>query len=74
MQLSVVVRPDREVGGYIAECLDIPGCMSQGETIEEALANVKEAAEGCLLSMREHGDSLPTGEAVFATIPVEVTA
>lgn len=74
MQLSIVIRPDHEDGGFIAECLEIPGCLSQGDTIEETLANVKEAAEGCLLSMLEHGDPLPTGEAVFATIPVEVPA
>lgn len=74
MQLSIVIRPDPEDSGYVAECLEIPGCLSQGETIEEALANIKEAAEGCLLSMVQHGDPLPTGEAVFATIPIEVPA
>jgi predicted RNase H-like HicB family nuclease len=74
MQLSIVIRPDHKDGGYVAECLEIPGCLSQGETIEETLVNIKEAAEGCLLSMVQHGDPLPTGEAVFATIPIEVPA
>jgi len=74
MQLSIVIRPDHEDGGFIAECLDLPGCLSQGNTLEETLANIKEAAEGCLLSMAEHGDPLPTGEAIFATMPIEVPA
>lgn len=74
MQLSVVVRPDLEAGGFVAECVEMPGCLSQGDTIEETLANIKEAAEGCLLSMIQHGDPLPTGQTVFATIPIEVPA
>jgi len=60
MNLSVIIKQDTEVGGYVAECVDIPGCMSQGETVEETLANIREAAEGCLLSMIEHGDVLPS--------------
>ena len=59
MRLSVVIRPDKEAGGYVAEVPEIPGCLSVGDTIEEALANIREAAEGCLASMIEHGDPLP---------------
>ncbi|MGH9554457.1 MAG: type II toxin-antitoxin system HicB family antitoxin [Terriglobales bacterium] len=40
--------------GYIvAECPDIPGCMSQGQTREEALANIRDAISACLLVMIE---------------------
>lgn len=74
MNLSVIIRQDAEVGGYVAECVDIPGCLSEGETVEEALANIREAAEGCLLSMIEHGDPLPTGTSLLTSIPVEVSA
>ncbi len=74
MTLSVIIRPDAEEGGYVAECPELPGCLSQGETIEETLANVREAAEGILLSMREHGDPLPSGDIVIATMSVEVAA
>ena len=34
--------------GYIAHCPAIPGCHSQGETIEEAIENIKDAIKGCL--------------------------
>ena len=37
----------------------LPGCISQGRTKEEALANIKEAAELCLESMEEEGWALP---------------
>ncbi len=47
MQLKVVVHKAEE-GGFWAEVPAIPGCASQGETIEELLANVREAVEGCL--------------------------
>ena len=61
MRLSVVIRPDKEAGGYVAEVPEIPGCLSEGDTIEEAIANIREAAEGCLASMVEHRDAMPRG-------------
>ncbi|MBO0937264.1 type II toxin-antitoxin system HicB family antitoxin [Fibrella sp. HMF5335] len=39
---------DAEEGGYWAEVPAIPGCMTQGDTMEELLENVHEAVEGCL--------------------------
>ena len=47
MKLRVVVH-EAEEGGYWAEVPAIPGCVTQGETFEELLANIYEAVEGCL--------------------------
>ena len=47
MKLHVVVEQD-EAGYYAAEVPALPGCLSQGKTQEEAIANVKEAIEGWL--------------------------
>jgi predicted RNase H-like HicB family nuclease len=47
MQLKVVVHTADE-GGFWAEVPAIPGCASQGDTMDELLANVREAVEGCL--------------------------
>ena len=58
VRLPVVVTPG-EAGYFIAEIPVIPGCFSQGKTKEEALANIKEAAELCLESMEEEGWTLP---------------
>jgi len=37
--------------GYIAHCPAIPGCHSQGNTMEEAIENIKDAIRGCLSSL-----------------------
>jgi predicted RNase H-like HicB family nuclease len=44
----VVVHADTEDGGFWVECTDIPGCASQGDTLEEALTMIADAIEGCL--------------------------
>jgi predicted RNase H-like HicB family nuclease len=47
MKLRVIVHSAEE-GGYWAEVPAIPGCMTQGDSFEELLANIYEAVEGCL--------------------------
>ena len=47
MKFKVVVH-NAEEGGYWAEVPTVPGCVSQGETMEELLRNIQEAIEGCL--------------------------
>ena len=44
MKLQVVLEPSEE-GGYTAVVPGLPGCISEGETLDEALANVREAIE-----------------------------
>ncbi len=45
---DVVLRPDTEDGGFWVECLALPGCSSQGDTVEEALEMIKDAIKGHL--------------------------
>ena len=47
MKIKVVVH-EAEEGGFWAEVPAIPGCVTQGETMDELLQNVHEAIEGCL--------------------------
>lgn len=47
MKLQVVIHPAEE-GGFWAEIPAFAGCVSEGETLEETLLNIKEAAEGWL--------------------------
>jgi predicted RNase H-like HicB family nuclease len=54
MQLPVTLERD-ESGFIVAECPSIPGCISQGKTEEEALANLREAAVACLEVRAEQG-------------------
>jgi predicted RNase H-like HicB family nuclease len=60
--LPVVLRPG-ESGWIVVECPVLVGCVSQGRTREEALANIREAIELCL----EAGDR-PAGELVDVTV------
>jgi antitoxin HicB len=55
------VRPlsKEEGGGYLVEYPDIPGCMSDGETIEEAIANGREALRDCVAVFQESGRKVP---------------
>lgn len=55
MKLSVVTRPDEIDGGFIAECPEIPGCMSEGQSEEEAVQNLREAIALCLEVRKEKG-------------------
>ena len=49
MQFNIVIEQDED-GRYVVECLDLPGCLSEGETRDEALQNISEAIVGCLKS------------------------
>lgn len=64
MKLHIVLQKDPE-GGYVARCLELPGALSQGETEEEAEANIRDAILTVLDMMREQGDATPI-------IPAEV--
>jgi len=55
---SVVLEPDPD-GGYVAVVAALPGCYSQGETVEDALANVREAIELTIEDMKAAGEPIP---------------
>ena len=48
-----------EEGGYIVSCPQLPGCVTQGETVEEALAMIKDAIRGYIASLQKHGEPVP---------------
>lgn len=55
---QVILIPD-ETGGYVVEVPSLPGCYSQGETEEEALANIREAITLHIEDMIDAGESVP---------------
>jgi predicted RNase H-like HicB family nuclease len=82
--LNVVVRKGED-GYFVAECLEIPGCMSQGQTEEEAVKNALDAIKACLGVMLEDflkraRQSAPTNlvgiekQEVFRVAPPELEA
>ena len=48
-----------EEGGYVASVPELPGCVSEGDTLEEALEMIQDAMEGWLHVAAEHGDPIP---------------
>ena len=57
MKITVTIDRDED-GVWVAECPSIPGCVSQGDTKDEALANIREAIELCLEVRAESGKPL----------------
>ena len=54
VKLMITLEPGED-GYIVAECPAIPGCVSQGKTREEAVANIREAIMGCLEVRAEKG-------------------
>ena len=52
--LTALVRPEPSVGGFSAEVPALPGCYTQGETLEEVRTNLREAAEAWLAAAHDH--------------------
>jgi len=53
MDYKVILEPDIESGGYVAYCPTLRGCVSEGETINEALENIKKAMKGYFLVLSQ---------------------
>ncbi|MEH2199540.1 type II toxin-antitoxin system HicB family antitoxin [Nostoc sp.] len=66
---QVIVYRDED-GYWIVECPSLKGCLSQGKTKQEALANIKEAIAGYIAALEE--DGLPIPEDNFETFLVLV--
>ncbi|MCW5933523.1 MAG: type II toxin-antitoxin system HicB family antitoxin [Fimbriimonadia bacterium] len=71
-KILIYLEPAEE-GGYIASAPALSGCVTQGETREEALEMIRDAIRGYIASMQKHGESLPIGlkEAEFVEIEME---
>ncbi len=57
MREAIIYRG--EDGYWVAECPSLPGCISQGETKEKAIENIKEAIEGYISALKEDNLSIP---------------
>jgi len=57
MLYRVLVEQDED-GIFVVECPTFPGCISQGATRKEALANIQDAIEGYIESLRKHNEPI----------------
>ena len=66
---QAIVYPGED-GFWVAECPSLPGCVSQGETRDCAIANIREVIEGYVLALQD--DNLPVPEDHFDALLVAV--
>jgi predicted RNase H-like HicB family nuclease len=58
MKFRVLIEQDED-GVFVATCPSLPGCTSQGKTREEARANIEDAMNGYVASLKKHGEPIP---------------
>ncbi|HEX2621540.1 MAG TPA: type II toxin-antitoxin system HicB family antitoxin [Phototrophicaceae bacterium] len=61
---QVILIPDFEVGGYIVEVPSLPGCVSAGDTLKEALENVRYAIQDYIAYLEDEGRPVPHEDSV----------
>ena len=59
---QIVIEKEAEDDGYYAYCPTLPGCFSNGRTIEDAKQNIREAIQQHLSTLIEHDDPIPHGD------------
>ena len=71
---TAIFEPTEE-GGYVVYVPAIPGCMTQGETFEEAEMMAKDAIEGCLEVLKDLNKEIPaeSDKIIVTRIPAEVS-
>lgn len=74
LNYRILLRKEPE-GGYTVIVPSLPGCVTYGDSIEEAIKMAKEAIELYIESLVEHGEAIPTEEETFEyTLTVEAHA
>lgn len=71
LKYTVVFEPQEE-SGYVASVPALPGCMSQGETFEEAVRMIKDAISGYIFVLKKQGEDIPkeSEETVISRVEV----
>ncbi len=69
---KVIFEPAEE-GGYTVYVPSLPGCISEGDTYEEALANVKEAIKGWIEVSEQFGDETPQSDVIVDVVEVSLS-
>ena len=72
VQYSVVLVSNEPEPGYTATVPALPGCISCGDSLEEALENIKDAIALYIQDSRRHGEAVPDDRGMFVKVQVEV--
>ena len=73
LRYSVLLLPEPEEGGFSVLVPALPGCLTQGETVDEALANAREAIALHVRALRRHGEPIPEEAAAPQVARVDVS-
>jgi antitoxin HicB len=68
-EYTMVLHPEPEDGGYSGTVPALPGCVTEGETVEECIANAREAINGYIESLAVRYKSAPEGESAGRPSP-----
>ena len=71
---TLLLIPDLEEGGYTVRVPALPGLTTEGDTLEEALANARDAIALWIKDAEKHGEPIPEEKAPPQTITIEVAA
>jgi predicted RNase H-like HicB family nuclease len=55
MNFKILITYDKDYNGYVIDVPQLPGCMSQGKSMDEAIVNIKDAISGWLYVEKIHG-------------------
>jgi len=73
-QYTILLDPDEEEGGYTVTVPALPGCITQGETLEEAIAMARDAIRGYLEALVKDGQPIPEEHEHPQTLTISVAA
>ncbi len=73
LRFAIDVLPEEDGHGYFVVVPALPGCFSQGKTVEQALKNVKVAIALHVRELKKSGEPIPSQERTFHTV-VEIAA
>lgn len=71
LKYTVIFEPAEE-GGYVVSVPALPGCVTEGDTLEEAMEMVKDAISGYIASLKKHGEPIPveSGPSLMGVVDV----
>ena len=71
---TIILEPDLEDGGYTVTVPALPGCITQGETVDQCVERAREAIEGFIESLKADGETIPEETEPPQMITVHVAA
>ncbi len=74
LKYTIILEPDTEEGGYTVTVPALPGCITQGETIEQCIERAQEAIAGYIESLRAEGEPIPVETERPQMITIDVAA